>query len=182
MINIVVAFPKIENAKSIKSILVRGGFSVNGVCTSGSHVLQYTNELDDGIVVCGSQLHDMRYEELLQYLPPHFEMLLVASQNVCNQREASDIMTLAMPLKVHELLHTVEMMEYTISRRKRKRKAVPKQRSSEEKELIRQAKELLMSRNGLTEDEAHHYMQKCSMDSGTGLTETAQMLLSMMQG
>ena len=44
-----------------------------------------------------------------------------------------------------------------------------------------QAKELLMDRNHLSEEEAHRYIQKCSMDSGTNMVETAQMVLSMMQ-
>ena len=43
--------------------------------------------------------------------------------------------------------------------------------------LISEAKALLMERNNLTEEEAHRYMQKRSMDNGTGLTETAQMIL-----
>ena len=32
----------------------------------------------------------------------------------------------------------------------------------------------------MTEEEAHRYIQKSSMDSGTGMTETAQMILSIM--
>lgn len=39
-----------------------------------------------------------------------------------------------------------------------------------------------MARNNMTEEEAHRYMQKSSMDSGTCMAETAQMILSMMQG
>ena len=34
-----------------------------------------------------------------------------------------------------------------------------------------------MERNHMTEEEAHRYLQKTSMDSGTNLVETAQMLL-----
>ena len=37
-----------------------------------------------------------------------------------------------------------------------------------------------MRRNHMTEEEAHRYIQKCSMDSGTNLIETAQMVLSIM--
>ena len=33
--------------------------------------------------------------------------------------------------------------------------------------------------NHMTEEEAHRYIQKCSMDSGTSLTETAEMVISM---
>ena len=50
----------------------------------------------------------------------------------------------------------------------KKARLAPKTRTDEERELIRQAKGVLMDRNNMTEDEAHKYMQKCSMDSGTG--------------
>ena len=46
--------------------------------------------------------------------------------------------------------------------------------------MIRKAKELLMARNNMTEEEAHRYIQKRSMDNGTDLTETAQMILSLL--
>lgn len=36
MTNIIVALPKIEDAKGIKNLLVRGGFQVTGVCTTGA--------------------------------------------------------------------------------------------------------------------------------------------------
>ena len=38
-----------------------------------------------------------------------------------------------------------------------------------------------MGRNHMTEEEAHRYLQKCSMDSGTNMVETAMMVLSMMK-
>ena len=53
-------------------------------------------------------------------------------------------------------------------------------RDSSGKTEIKDAKELLMARNHMTEEEAHRYLQKTSMDSGTNLVETAQMVLSMM--
>ena len=39
-----------------------------------------------------------------------------------------------------------------------------------------------MSRNNLTEEEAHRYIQKRSMNNGTDMVETAQMILSLMDG
>ena len=40
------------------------------------------------------------------------------------------------------------------------------------------AKALLMERNHLSEEEAHKYIQKLSMDSGNNLVETAEMILA----
>ena len=48
------------------------------------------------------------------------------------------------------------------------------------REEIRKAKELLMTRNNMSEEEAHRYLQKSSMDSGTNMVETAEMVLSIM--
>ena len=49
-----------------------------------------------------------------------------------------------------------------------------------ERAIINQAKALLMERNNMSEEEAHRYIQKCSMDSGTNMLETAQMVISLM--
>ncbi|MDE7257890.1 MAG: ANTAR domain-containing protein, partial [Lachnospiraceae bacterium] len=80
------------------------------------------------------------------------------------------------------LINTVDMMSQTIMRRRRRAKSKPKERNSEETAFIKEAKELLMERNHMTEEEAHRYIQKCSMDSGTNMVETAQMILAMMRG
>lgn len=180
MINVIVAFPKIENAKSIKNILIRSGFSVDAAVTTGAQALQYANRLDGGILVCSPRFVDMMYMELHEYLPPTFQMLLVASPDICNQKEVADIMCLVMPLKVHELVQTMETMSYTITRMRKKKRMEPKERTSEEKKMLQDAKELLMVRNNMSEEEAHRYIQKRSMDNGTDLIDTAQMILSLL--
>ncbi len=180
MTNLIVAFPKEDSARSIKKLLMQNGHHVDAVCTTGAQALQSANELGGGIVVCGYRFVDMMYTELYEYLPPGFEMLLVASPSNCAGRDVKNLVCLATPLKCNELLQTVEMMEYTQMRRRKKQKSKPTERSGEEQELIAKAKALLMERNDLSEAEAHHYLQKRSMDNGTGLTETAQMILSLL--
>lgn len=180
MTNIIVAFPKQENARNIKKILMQNGYHVNAVCTTGAQTLQSAEELGGGIVVCGYRFVDMMYTELHEYLPAQFEMLLVASPANCGNRDVENLVCLSTPLKVNELLQTIEMMEYTITRRRKKARQAPKERTEEENALIQKAKALLMERNNLSEEEAHRYMQKRSMDNGTGLTETAQMILSLL--
>ena len=60
--------------------------------------------------------------------------------------------------------------------RRVKRNAVPV-RSAEEKICIERAKELLISRYGMSEGQAHRFLQKKSMDSGIKMLHTAQMVL-----
>ncbi|MCI5872211.1 MAG: response regulator [Clostridiales bacterium] len=180
MTNIIVAFPKQDIARNIKKILMQNGYHVNAVCTTGAQALQSAGELGGGIIVCGYRFVDMMYTELHEYLPAQFEMLLVASPANCGIRDVENLVCLSTPLKVTELLQTMEMMDYTITRRKKKARQSPKQRTEEETALIQEAKALLMERNNLSEEEAHRYMQKRSMDNGTGMVETAQMILSLL--
>ena len=181
MTNIIVVFQKIEDAKSIKNLLVRSGFRVTAVCTSGAQAISYADDFNCGIVICGYKVSDMIYSELHENLPSGFEMLLMASQRLLSDSVGMNIMSLAMPLKVHDLVNTVEMMSAGIERRRKKQKLKPKERNPEEEATIREAKELLMVRNHMTEEEAFRYIQKCSMDSSTNMVETAQMVLTMMQ-
>lgn len=179
MANVIVAFSKPGDAKSIKNILMRSGFQVIAVCTSGAQVLSQAEELNDGIIVCGYRLSDMLFAELHECMPEKFDMLMVSSPTKWAAQMPQDIVCLPMPLKVHDLVGTLEMMEQAQLRRRRKLRQQPRQRGEEERVLLNQAKNLLMERNSMTEQEAHRYIQKCSMDSGTNLVETAQMVISL---
>lgn len=46
----------------------------------------------------------------------------------------------------------------------------------EELEIIEETKELLMKNNRISEQEAHEYIQRRSMNSGVGLIEMAKMI------
>lgn len=179
MANIIVAFPNRTNAANIRNILVRGGYSVIGVCTTGAQVLQYAELLDEGILVCGYKLPDMLYTHLREYLPSEFEILLVASPDKY-QEDIEGVVGLPAPLKVHDLMSTMEMMQQAMDRRRRRRKREKRAKDPDKEKKIREAKELLMERSRMSEEEAHRYLQKCSMDSGTNLVETAEMVLSVM--
>lgn len=178
MTNVIVAFSKAEDAKNIKNILVKNGLNVTAVCTSGAQAISSADGLADGVVVCGSRFKDMVYRELHDCLPKNVQMLLVASPSQWTGRAPEDVVCLGLPLKVHDLISTLEMMEKHQAPR-RKRPVKPKDRNPKEQAILKQAKELLMDRNHMTESEAHRYIQKCSMDSGTNMVETAQMIMSL---
>ena len=83
----------------------------------------------------------------------------------------------ALPLKAYDLVDTVSDLLTDIHRRLKREREKPNKRSSADQGVINQAKSLLMEKNGLTEEEAHRYLQKRSMDNGTNMVETAYMVL-----
>lgn len=179
MNNIIVAFQKEDVARNIKKILAQSGYSVIAVCTSGSQILANVSNLESGIIVCGARFKDMMYNEVYEYLPKGFQMLLIASATSVLDRQVENLICLSMPLKIHELMSTIEMMDSSIARYKKRMKRRPKVRSEEEQRAIDKAKSVLMDRNGFSEEEAHRYIQKRSMEDGTGLVEISQMILSL---
>lgn len=179
MANVIVAFSKPEDAKSIKNILVKNGFQVTAVCGSGAQTLARAEDLGSGILVCGYRLSDMLFDELSECLPSEFQMLLVVSPGKQQIVDSQNVVCLSTPLKVHDLISTLDMMLLAQSRCRKKKKQEPVKRSEEERILLNQAKRILIERNHMTEDEAHRYIQKCSMDSGTNMIETARMVISL---
>ncbi len=180
MVGIIVVFPNKDNAANIRNLLVRNGMNVTGVCTGGAQAIHYADTVDEGIVVCGCRLKDMMYTDLREYLPGEFDMLVLASPDKWNGGEEEGVIRLSMPLKAYDFINTMEMMLTNLERRRKKKRQEIKKRDPKQQALIKKAKELLMERNHMTEEEAHRYIQKCSMDSGTNMAETAQMVLSVM--
>lgn len=179
MADIIVAFPKIEDAKKLRKLLNRNGYDVTTVCDTGAQIISAVNDLDGGIVLCGYQFSDMHFSEINEYLPRGFQMLLLASPAKLAENDVSDLISLAMPFRLQDLLNTLEMMLGQYRRQKKKQKQKPKIRSESDKRKMDAAKLLLMERNQMTEGEAHRYLQKLSMDGGNSIVETAEMLLEL---
>ncbi len=180
MTNIIVAFSKPEDARNIKNIIVKNGFPVVSVCSSGAQTISGLDGLHGGIIVCGYRFSDMLYAELRELVPPEFAILLVASARRIGDTLPDGVTWLPMPLMVHDLLETLHGLDEEQLRKKKIARQKPAVRREEDRQAIAQAKEMLMARNNMTENEAHRYIQKCSMDSGSNMVETAQKLIRLM--
>lgn len=178
--SILIAMPKTEDAERIAGLVQRSGLMHEvEVCITGAEVLRIANDREYGVVICSKRLKDMSYIELTEYLPTNFAVVVLTS-DVSLETRSERCVKLMLPLKRSDLISTIEMMTSGYERRRRKLKQqTPRKRNDEERQVIDQAKALLMERNGMTEPEAFRYLQKNSMDLGRTLVETAQMILVM---
>ena len=156
--SIVIALPKIEDAKKIRTILNRHGLTVASVCSSVSNALASISELDSGVLICGYKLTDAYYKDALDNLPQYFEMLLLASQRIIDEAPNS-VSTVQMPMKASALIDTVNDMQSIIwNAGSKNEKKKPKPRSEKEQNYISNAKRLLMEKNQMTEEEAYRHI------------------------
>ena len=110
MVHTIIVFPKKEVGVNIRNILNRSGLETAGVCTTGAQALQCADMMDEGIVICGYRMQDMMYSELRECLPKTFEMLLISSPEKWSDGLEPGVLGLPMPLKVYDLLNSVEML------------------------------------------------------------------------
>ena len=176
MSSIVIALPKIEDARKIRSVLERHGISVAAVCSSAASALSNASQLDCGLLISSFRLPDMTYPDLAQCLPSDFEVLLLGTAQTLSAAPHS-VLSLQLPIKAADLVNTVHMILSKQEQKRRRKKNRPRARSWKEQNYISNAKMVLMERNHLSEEEAYRYIQKSSMDTGTNMVETAQMIL-----
>ena len=178
---IIVALPKIEDAKQIRKILIEHGFERIVSCNTAAAALIEANKYQSGLIISGYKLPDMYYVELCECIPKFYEVLLMGSANVVSAAN-SGMMAITTPVKIYDLVNTVELVYGQITKRYKEAHKRLKKRSEKDENYIKNAKFLLMERNHLSEEEAFRYIQKSSMDNGTSMVETAQMVLTLIFG
>ena len=174
MEQVIVAFESTKSALRVKEILESSGTASCILCASAGQVRRTVHKLHITAVVCGFKLADPPAEALFADLPPSCAMLVLAPQNLLDLLQEEDIFRQAAPVSRSDLTASVRML---LQMGRRLERILRPRRSEEEQAVIQQAKAVLMDRNGMTEEEAHRFLQKTSMDHGSKLIQTAQMVL-----
>ena len=174
MEKVIVAFESDKSCLRVKEILETSGTAACIICKSADQVKRVVNKQHITTVVCGYKLYDESAEGLLEDLPPTCSVLVIAVQGMLELCQSDDLFKLASPVSKGDLVASVRML---LQVGHRLEKFVKPRRSEEERAVIDQAKQLPMARNGMTEEQAHRFLQKRSMDSGAKLIQTAQLVL-----
>lgn len=192
MRSIIVAFPDINTVHKIRDVLIAHNFPVRGQATNATMALRCIQSEDGGgLIICGARFPDMTAMSMLSLLPDDYDMLVLTSAGNIDlsygQREG--LYTLSLPLHTQDLVSSVRMLLDTrqmykdVSRSAAAKKPAaaddppPAKRGTQEQRIIDQAKALLMNRNNMSEQEAHRFLQKKSMDTGSKLVDMAATVL-----
>lgn len=173
MEKVIVAFENEKSAKHIREILETAGLASGLVCRSAAEVKRLVYQQHLSTILCGYKLRDDTAESLFDDLPSTCSMLVIAVQDLLQLIENDDIFKLMAPVSRSDLTASVRML---LQMGRRLEKFVRPRRPLEEQAIIQEAKLILMDRNSMTEEQAHRFLQKISMDTGTKLIQTAQMV------
>jgi len=173
---IVIAIRGDSLRQNVVDILSKSGLQVRASVRSGAEAIRAVRIMGGGVVICSPQLSDCRYDTLVSRMGESAYFLVIAHPASLNAIDGADVFRVSLPVMGPELVGSVRILTQLDQQRRDKERRVPV-RSDKEKEIISQAKAYLIDDRGMSEDEAHRFLQKRSMDTATPITEIARMIL-----
>lgn len=174
MERVLVAFANAQAQERICRLLESGGSIPAGCFFTGAEVIRAARKLGTAIVVCGFKLRDMTANTLAANLRGIGAVLVVSAPSHLTFCEGENLFKLSSPASRADFFASLELLSRLETQSLRP--PVVRQRASDQK-LVSRAKALLMDVGCMSENEAHRFLQKKSMDSGLRLAETAQLVI-----
>jgi response regulator NasT len=144
------------------------------VCASGAEVIRTARRQDGAVVLCGFYLPDMTADTLAAELRGTAVVLVMAKAVYLDLCGGENLYKLPLPTSRAEFLSSLRML---LNLESLYLCHPASRRGEEERTLIRRAKELLMDVNRMTEEEAHRFLQKRSMDEGIRMDQAARYII-----
>ncbi len=172
MNRLIVAFEGDKQCDLVRETLESGGLIPRLICHTGAEVLRTAHDMGRALVICGYKFPDMSADELAYDLGANVIVLVIGKNVQLDFCEHEGIFKLPAPFSRSELLTSVSMLVQLAE----KTLMAPPRRSAGEEALVGEAKAILM-RTGMSESEAHRFLQKRSMESGERLTNVAKRII-----
>lgn len=174
--SVIVAFESEKDREAIASLLEKNGLSVRCVCRTGQEAIRVFKQTGRSTIVCGFKFQDMTAQHLARALErDEPAILMVARGKLLDLVEDGNIFRIPAPFRPAELVGAVRMLEQLSHR---SGKATARDRTEDEKQSISRAKELLMRQEHFTEEQAHRYLQRQSMETSLKMAEVARIILA----
>lgn len=172
MERIVLAFTREEAAQKVRHMLEGSGLEVFQVCHSKAELMRSVAELENILIIMGYKLPDAVAEEVYEDLDlSRHALMVLAKAEQQDDIQNPELFVVTLPLNRQQLTDSIHILVGKV-RRQRKKK-----RSPEEQKIIEDAKAYLIETYRMSEEKAHRFIQKRSMDTGAKFVDTARMIL-----
>ena len=163
-------------AGKLTGILSGAGIAAEAAVHTGEAVLALCGQ-EGALVLTTYCLPDMAGAELAQKLGEGCDVLMIVPQDYADAAP-ENVLTLKNPISPDALIQAVRAMQHCRAKMAALQKKADKlSRTLEERKVIDRAKGRLMDALHYTEAQAHHHIQKKSMDSGRRIVDVAREIL-----
>ncbi|MGN1317697.1 MAG: ANTAR domain-containing response regulator [Lachnospirales bacterium] len=170
--NIFIALNNKKTALSIAKILISEGISVTAVIKNVSDLTTTLSYYKNGTIITSCLFDGIHIDRIMDYVPDGYTAIVVGNKEQLNNCENDNLFKLAVPLHKNDLICALDMMSTFDSSYQPE-----SNKSLQDEKLIDRAKHTLIDTYNMTEEQAHRYIQKKSMDTGRKLVEIAKIIL-----
>ena len=149
------------------------GYEVCAMCHSKAELLRSITDMDDVLIIMGYKLPDAVADEVFEDLSEGQKLMSIVKADNRQEIYSQDIFVVTLPVNRQILINSIETFVGIIERRKHRIKRTP-----EEEKIITDAKAYLIENHRMTEEQAHRFIQKRSMDTGAKFIDTARQILN----
>lgn len=178
MERIVVAFSSEKAQDHIARLLETEGISPAGCCCSGAEAIRMVWNLGDAVIICGYKLRDMTAVDLAANLHGICSLLVISSPGNLDFCVGENLFKLATPASRSDLFASLQLLHQEGAQTFRPSNFDLGQLEVTDSQAITRAKELLMSINHMSEAEAHHFLQRRSMNHSMKLAQAARWIIA----
>ena len=168
---VVLAFSKRETAEKIKNMLYGSGYEAEMVCRTKAELMRYISDIDEVLVIMGYKLPDAVADAVYEDMREGQKLMSIVKAD--KQIDNPDILTVPLPVSLQRLISSIEIFLGVIEKRSKNTGRAP-----EEDKIVNKAKLYLMETYMMTEQQAHRFIQKRSMDTGARFADTARSILN----
>ncbi len=172
--NLFIAFDNKKVSLSVAKILLSNGIKVNKIAESVSDILYVNRYYNSGIIITGYCFDNQYINDIIDHIHGNFNVICIGKREQLEFCDDDRIFKLAVPLNKTDLLCSVEMLMTIETGYKPKA-----HKSQSDERLIQRAKQALIDIYSMSEEQAHRYMQKKSMDTGRKLADIARIILEL---
>lgn len=172
--NIFIAFDSRKIAVSIAKILIENGNNVVAISKSFAELMQSLSYYHGGIVITGCVFDRKRTDRIAENVSDDFNFIVLGNKMQLDIISSDKVFKLSYPLQKNDLICSVDML---LSMDNQYKPTVHKDENDEK--IILKAKCMLIDMYSMTEEEAHRYMQKKSMNTGRKMVDIARIILDM---
>lgn len=159
-------------AVSIAKMLISEGIGITSLVKNISEMTNMFSYYRGGIIITSCMFDGLNISNLLNDVPDTYTVILIGNKDQLDNCECDDVFKLAVPLHKNDLICAVDMMTTFSSSYN-----PSKTKTNEEEKIITRAKHVLIDTYSMTEEQAHRYIQKKSMDTGKKLVDIAKIIL-----
>ncbi len=159
----------------LSRLLSSAGYELFRCCASEGELRRVLAACEESIVILAGRLPGLQAEELQWDYGGRIKILLIEKPGFRKEDEPGKIFHLTMPASGQTILGALEMLTQMNSVQ------MPR-RSGADRQVVEQAKQMLMAELSISEREAHRRMQQYAMNHGIKMTEYAERILRSSRG